>query len=226
MNNRPLTRLKNVYHAVGSGDGRLRRHTIRQFARTFHLLYFATADESLARTDTARGSVSAHGQHDQHICIGEHDGYELVFLDRRVTMHAHDGSSAQHHWFILQIDLKHHSALPFVFVGTKQQSKAFYARLFAAEREARLLDPEYFIDTKKFARHYTLVASPGERTTIAQILSRSITDAMIAHSYPFAIEIHNDRLLVITDADRPTVASLTKLMHYGLWLARHIDSLN
>lgn len=226
MSTRPLTRLKKAYHAVGSGDGRLRRRTIRQFARTFRLLYFASANDSLAKTDTARGSVSAHGQLDQHICIGAHDGYELVFLDRRVTIDTHEGLSAQHHWFILQIDLHRHSALPFIFVGTKQQSKAFYTRLFAAEREARLLDPEYFVDTEKFNRHYTLVASPGEHTTIAQILSQPITDTMTKHGYPFALEIHRDRLLVITDADRPTVASLTKLIHYGLWMARHIDSVN
>lgn len=202
-----------------------RARVMRRFAQQFHLLYFPSADTSLARTDTARGSVSAHGQRDQHICIGQHDGYELVLLDRSVLMTASDALSARHHWLILQIDLQRHSALPFVFVGTKHQSKAFYARLFAAEREARLLDPEYFVDTKKFGQHYTLVASPGEHATIARILSRPITDAMTAHHYPFAIEIQHDRLLVIADADRPSVTSLTKLMHYGLWLARHIDSI-
>ena len=217
--------LQKAYGVARIGDSKLRQRVIRQFARTFHLLYFASADDSLAKTDTARGSVSAQGQRDRHICIGEHDGYEIVLLDREATIIGSSELTTRHHWLILQIDLHHHSALPFIFIGTKQQSKAFYARLFTAEREARLLDPEYFIATKQFARHYTLISSPAEHTTIARLLAQPITDAMAHHHYPFAIEIHDDRLLVITDADRPTAALLTKMLHYGLWLARHIDNV-
>lgn len=223
MRNRSL--LKRAARLTSLSGDRYRQKVIRDFARKFHFVYFASSISGLERADAIRGSTSAHGQTDRHICIGSHDGYDAVLLERHVTFESTAAPTASHEWLILQIDLHTTYPFPFVFLGTKQQSKAFYARLFTTRREVRLLDSEHYVQTKRFDSQFTLVASPAEEIMLAQILSQQVTDAMLKHKLPFAVEIHEDRLLVITDAVHPTEQSLSRMLHYGLWLARHLDSL-
>ena len=123
----------------------------------------------------------------------------------------------------MAFDLHSHRDLPFIFIGTKQQSRTFYAKLFTARRSVSQLDPSFFNVPRHFAAHYTLIASPAEQVLLARLLTEPVTTTMARYQHPFAIEIQDDTLYIITETHQVTEASLTKMMHYGLWLARHID---
>lgn len=220
---RLTSQLKAAADKAGFSERAQRRKTIMKFAYQYGLIYFNSNNPATDHIQVVRGVTSSINQLDANICIGSHDGYDIVFVERIASV-AHEGyPSATHQWHIMAFDLHTHSNLPFVFIGTKQQSKTFYAKLFTSRREVRQLDPSYFGVPSHFSANYTLVASPAEQVLLAQLLTTPVTTAMAKHQHPFAIEIHGDTLYVITETRQVTEAGLTKMLHYGLWLARHID---
>lgn len=194
-----------------------------KFARQYGLLFFDSDRSAAPHIQVVQGVTSALDQRDTNICIGTHDGYDIVFLERMASITHSEYPSTTHRWNIMSFDLHTHSNLPFIFIGTRQQSKTFYARLFTARREIRQLDPSFFGVPPHFSAHYTVVASPAEQLTLAQLLTTPVTTTMAKHQHPFAIEIQADTVYIITDAMQISDASLSKMMHYGLWLAKHID---
>lgn len=218
-------RVSHAYDALGLSDNAMRRRAIAKFAHKFGLIYFRTIDASSPRISLVRGVTNEIGQKDSNMCIGAHDGYDMVFIERDVILRSPDQSARRHRWHIMEFDLHSHDNLPFLFVGTKQQSKAFYSKLFTLHRDVRHVDATFLQASKHFYPHYSIVASPAAHLFVARILTQEITDAMAKYQYPFAIEIHGDSLFVISEATSATsVQSLTRMMHYGIWLARHIDS--
>ena len=216
--------LKSAYDKAGLSERALQKRAIMKFAQRYKLLYFSSDRTASSHMQIVRGVTGSIDQQDRNICIGTHDGYDMVFLERTATAAHPQYPTTRHRWHIMAFDLHSHSDLPFVFIGTKQQSKTFYAKLFTTRREASQLDPGYIGAPTRFNAHYTLVASPAEQLLLARLLTTPITTAMAQHQHPFAIEIHGDTLYVITETRQVTEAALTKMLHYGLWLARHIDA--
>lgn len=218
--------VSQAYDAIGLSESAARRRVIARFAQKFKLIYFRTIDTSSSRVSIVRGVTSSIDQQDSNMCIGMHDGYDMVFIERVATIEAPGHTPSRHRWHIMEFDLHSHNNLPFLFVGTKQQSKAFYEKLFTLHREVRHVDPATYLQSPRhFHTNYTVVASPSEHLFAARVLSEEITATMAKHQQPFAIEIQGDSLYVITEATATTtLQSLTKMLHYGIWLARHIDS--
>lgn len=225
-----LDRLKRqmarTYDAVGLSDNAARRRVIAKFAQKFGLIYFRTLDSSASGLSVIRGLTNHIDQKDSNMCIGQHDGYDMVFVERTATIEAPGYPPSRHRWHIMEFDLHSHDNLPFLFIGTRQQSKTFYAKLFNIYHEVRHVDTGVFLQApKQFQSTYSVVASPAEQLFVARVLTQEITVAMAKHQQPFAIEIQGDSLFVITEAAMgTTVQSLTKMLHYGIWLARHIDA--
>lgn len=218
------SQLKTVYDKAGLSEQAQQRRSIMKFAEHHGLIYFANNRSASLSVPIVRGVTSSIDQRDVNICIGTHNTYDIVFLERFATVSHPEYPSTKHHWHILSFDLHSHSNLPFVFIGTKQQSKTFYANLFTTKREARQLEPSFFEVSKHFNAHYTIVASPAEQLLLTQLLTAPITATMAKYQHPFAIEIQDDTLSVITDSRQASEASLSKMLHYGLWLAAHIDA--
>lgn len=218
-------RVSRTYDVLGLSEGAVRRRVIAKFAQKFGLIYFRTIDATSTEMSLVRGVTNSVGQNDSNLCVGSHDGYDMVFVERDVTTHVAGEAPVRHRWHIMEFDLHSHDNLPFLFIGTKQQSKAFYTRLFALYRDVRHVDPGYLQAPKHFHPHFSVLASPAEHLFVARVLTQEITETMAKHQYPFAIEIQDDSLFVISEATTATsVQSLTKMLHYGVWLARHIDS--
>lgn len=218
--------LQSAYDRAGLSNSANRQKTIAKFAKQFHFVHFGSSSNTSQLT-VIRGMTSSIDQRDRNICIGTHDGYDIAFVERTATLTFGDNPeypSSAHRWHIMEFDLHAHSDLPFVFIGTKQQSRTFYAKLFSTHREARHIDPAYYTKNPvRFGRHYAVVASPAEQTLLTQLLTDTITDTMAKHQHPFAIEIQGDCLFIITEVSQTSVQSLTQMLHYGLWLAKHID---
>lgn len=218
------SQLKTVYDKAGLSEVAQRRRVIAKFALRHGLLYFSTDRSSSLTVPIVRGVTASLDQNDTNICIGSHKGYDIVFLERFASMTHPDYPSSKHHWHIMSFDLHSHNALPFVFIGTRQQSRTFYANLFTIKREVRQLEPSSYNIPEQFSAHYTVVASPAEQLILTQLLTTPITAAMAKFQHPFAVEIQDDTLSIITDSHQTSEASLSKMLHYGLWLAEHIDA--
>lgn len=215
--------LHGAYAKAGLSEAAKRKRTIAKFAEKNGLLYFSSLTAGPIPIDVVRGATSSPDQKDSNICIGTHDGYGFVFLERRASVSFDSHPTTSHVWHIMEFDLHSHTNLPFIFIGTRQQSRAFYARLFNTRRTIRQLEPTYYANSQTFSSHYAVFASPAEQILLAQVLSQPIVSTMEKHKLPFAIEIQDDSLFVITEATQVSQATLTQMMHYGLWLAKHLD---
>lgn len=217
-------RVRAAYDKAGLSEAAMRKRTIEKFAQKFGLLYFRSVNAASSQVSVIRGSTASIDQQDGNICIGSHDGYDMVFVERTATTSFGEYPSTRHRWHIMEFDLHSHNNLPFIFIGTRQQSRTYYAKLFGTHREVGHITREMHPNiTKNFDAHYTVVASPAEHIVLTQLLTEPITASMAKNQLPFAIEIHGDSLFVITEASQVSQQSLTKMLHYGIWLARHID---
>lgn len=201
-----------------------RRKSAEGFAKKHGLIYFSAVDPDGTVTPVIRGSTSSLGQVDSHFCIGSHDGYDMVLFDRLSNISCVGYKSSIHHWYVLEIDLHSARNLPYIFIGTRQQSKAYYAKLLSSHRHLRYLS----VDTAahrsaEFHGNYAVLSSPADVPTVYRLLTDDMIETMAAHGRPFAIEIEGDSLMLITEASKPSQQLLDKLLHYGLWLAKEID---
>ncbi len=215
--------VKDIYGKTGLSDSAARRRAVMKFARQYKFVYFGSDQSISIPVRAIHGVTSGLGKQDDNICIGTHDGYDIVFLERTVTINHDDYQVDTRRWHIMSFDLHTSQRLPFIFIGTKQQSHAFYAKLFTVRRETRQLDPVFLGAPDHFSAHYTLVASPAEQVLLTRLLTQPVTTAMARYQHPFAVELYEDTLVIITETAQTSQASLTKMMHYGLWLAKHID---
>lgn len=216
-------RVTRAYHRIGGSDV-VRRHDIAvRFAKKHGLVYFHTVTTDTDDAPVIRGSTATHDQIDSNFCIGTHSGYDMALIERSADIAYRNFDTSFHRWYVLEIDLKHAHGLPFTFIGTKQQTKAHYARVLTSHRGVAHVHMPSYDSAHPFNAHYAVIAPPNELPRIQTLLDTPTIDRMSSHAYPFAVEIEDDTMIVITDAQKPSEQLLDKLLHYGLWLAKHID---
>lgn len=213
-----------LYDLLAASETRLRQRTVARFAQKFGLIYFKSVKAHDYAIPVIRGATAALQQHDAHFCIGSHDGYDMVYVQRTATVTAHNAAATTHYWHIMEFDLHHSHDLPFIFVGTQWQTKSFYNKLFAEHRQIRQIPLSVQV-AKEFHGHYTVLGSPADAQLIHSIFNDTITKKISAHKEPFAIEVQGDSLYIMTDSQKTSDQTLVKMLHYGIWLARHIDQL-
>ncbi len=215
-----VTKLSDSLRGVSS-----RRKAVVAFAKHHQLIYFQSVPQDSESVPVIRGSTVSPDQVDANYCIGSHADYDMAFVERTSRI-AHEGfKTTMHRWYVLQIDLRTAQNLPFIFVGTRQQTKAYYAQVLTTHREIRYLSLDSASPkSASFHSHYALLASPAELPALYRLFTDEMIDTMATHHYPFAIEIDGDSLTVITEAIKPSQQLLDKLLHYGLWVAKAVDS--
>lgn len=214
-----IRRLTNGLSSVGA-----RRRIVVGFAKKHRLIYFKSVSPGGQTTHVIRGSSMSPGQIDANHCIGTHAGYDLSLVERTASVESGGYKSSLHRWYVLQIDLKSATNLPFIFVGTRQQTKAYYARLLQTHRQLTHLALETGAqENASFNSYHVVLASPAQLPTVYKLFNDEMIDTIAAHNYPFAVEIEDDSLILITEAMKPNQQLLDKLLHYGLWMAKQID---
>ncbi len=217
-------RATHAYHKIGGADVVKRHDVATSFAKHHKLAYFHTVS---ANTDTApviRG-ITASPQHiDSNFCIGAHAGYDIALIERSATVEFTGFETTSHHWYVLEIDLKRARDLPFMFVGTKQLPKAFYAKVLVSRRDIRYLQLDSRgLHESLFHGTYALIASPTSLPQLHSLFTDDVQHSMSVHTYPFSVEIEGDSLIVFTEAEKASEQLMDKLLHYGLWMAEAID---
>jgi hypothetical protein len=202
-----------------------RKAAVVNFAKKHQLIYFQSVRPDSDQMPVIRGTSAAADQVDANYCIGSHAGYDMAFVERTASV-AFDGyKTTLHHWYVLQIDLKSARSLPFIFLGTNQQTKAYYARILTAYREVRYLQLNSASKmSARFHATYALLASPAELQLLYRLFTDDEIDFITSYRRPFAIEIDGDSMMVITEAKKPNEQLLEELLHYGLRIAKAIDS--
>lgn len=216
---------KKAYHRIGGSDVVKRRDIATAFAEKHGLLYFHTVSADNDRAPVIRGSTVAPHQVDSNFCIGTHAGYDMAVIERSAEMSFGTFEPSLHRWYVLEIDLHDAHDLPYVFVGTKQQSRVYYARVLMSRRNLAHIQSSLLPGSDDmFHSQHAVIASPADISLIQRLFDQPVTQT-IGHHYPsFAIEIEGDSLIVTTDATKPSARLMDELLHFGLWLAKEIDS--
>jgi hypothetical protein len=217
-------RAARAYHRVGGSDVVKRRDGATEFAKKHNLIYFHTISADADEAPVIRGSTMTHGQVDSNFCIGTHAGYDMALVERAVEINFVGFEPSLHRFYVLEIDLKQAHDLPFIFVGTKQLTKAFYAKVLLSHRNITYLQ----LDSTSamgaaFHGHYALISSPSQMPLLNSLFTADVIDSMGAHKHPISIEVEDDSLIVFTDAEKPSQQLMDELLHYGLWLAKLVD---
>ncbi len=216
-------RVTRAYHRIGGSDVVERRAVVMHFAEKHKFVYFHTATANSEARPIIRGSTVAPHQVDSNFCIGSHAGYNLTAIERAADVHFGKFEASFHRWYVIKINLKHDHSLPYFFLGTKQQSKAYYARVLTAHRGVARLEIDHHYPSSKFHSNYVLISSPHNLHRFHQLFDESTVASMGEHAWPFSIEADGDGIILTTLADTPSEQTLDKLLHYGLWFAQRID---
>lgn len=215
----PTSALRNALRGSAS-----RKSAFTAFAHKHQLIYFSAVKPEGVDMPVILGSTASTDQVDVHYAIGTHADYDMTAVDRIASVKFESYKGSVHHWYVLQIDLKHASSLPYIFVGTKQQTKAYYAKVLTLHRDTRYLQLQTSTSAGSlFHAHYALLASPAVLPLLYRLFDDETITTMGVHRYPFAIEIDGESVTVITDAKKPSEQLLDELLHYGLWIAKAID---
>lgn len=214
-----------LYDLFAASETRLQSRAIMKFAEKNSLIYFKSVKAHDFSIPIIRGMTSALHQRDTNICIGTHDHYDMVYVRRYMSLVDHnDSTSTSYQWHVMEFDLKRATDLPTVIIGSSSLPKAFYAKLLNENRQLRHM-PLNHPSAPLFHAHYAVLAAPVDVQLVHQLLPEAVISKIAHHKQEFTIEIHEDRLFVALHSSKTSEDMLTKMMHYGIWLARHIDSL-
>lgn len=199
------------------------RKAVIEFAKRHDLVYFNSVG-SRDEVPVIRGSTATPKYIDNSYSIGTHAGYDMALVDRTNVVAYEGYASSKHRWYVIQIDLHASEHLPYIFIGTRQQTKAYYARVLVSHRETGYISPDMIAPGNvQFHSRYAVIASPWGMPVVHRLLSEDIVQSIAAHHHPFAIEIEGNSMSVITEATAPNQQLLNKLLHYGLWFAKELD---
>lgn len=216
-------RATRAYHRIGGSDVVKRREAATSFATKHGLVYFHTVSASNETAPVIRGSTVSPGQIDSNFSIGTHAGYDMALIERVADMEFGNFEPSHHRWYVLEIDLKRARNLPYLFVGTKQQSKAYFAKVLTSHRGIAHLQL-HGTEQPRFHSNFVIIGAPNDLPVLYQLFDEEVIAKMAAHAWPFSIELDGDSLILTTLADKPSEQLMNKLLHYGLWFARQIDS--
>lgn len=213
-----------IYDMFAASEVRLQSRAVMQFAQKHKLIYFKTVNVHDYSVPVVRGVTAALHQRDRNLCIGTHDGFDLVYVQRQTTEKDSTGTESVRDWHVMEFDLKTADNQPLIMIGAANLDKSFYSKVISEHRQLRHI-PLQHEASSVFQHHYTVLGSLADTQHIHKVLSKEITEKMSHHKEPFSIELYEDSLFVFTNSQKGSEQLLTKMMHYGIWLARHIDTI-
>lgn len=215
------TRASHAYQALSST--RLRhRDILERFAKQHHLAYFSpeTPERTLLSIDPER-TVQTHG-----LLMGDHAEYTTTVFSYAATAHHPNFATTEKAWLEVLIELHHETELPFVYIGTRQQTKTQYAELLSNHSSARYLHVSCppLLD-RRFHERYAVLASADDAGFVRELFTDEVVETLTNRHDVAAFHIEGTQLRVMTELQKPRIQTLDRLYHSGLWMAKTIDDL-
>lgn len=201
-----ITTLRRFRHT------RQRGKVIRSLTEKIGLIYFGSVDTRSDDHDSIRGVTASVKHRDRHFAVGSYDGYDISMADRTYQP-VHD--TMKHTWCVLQISLRG-TQLPYVLITPTIHKKDFDGVLNLNRNIVTAPDTLW---PHEFASRYHVHASSHDIQTLTTLMTPAITMESAVRLWPYALELHGDKLFVYITEHRLTETVLGGAIESALWLA-------
>jgi hypothetical protein len=191
---------------------RKRGAVIRSIADKIGLVYFGSVDPRSDDHNTIRGITASVKHRDRHFAVGSYDGFDITMADRTYQP-LHD--TMKHTWCVLQINL-HYVKLPYVLVTPSIHKKDFEGVLGLHRNIITAPDETW---PHEFGSRFSAHTTAHELQTLHTILTPAIAMEAAVRLWPYALEIHGNKLYVYITEHRLTETVLGGAIESALWLA-------
>jgi hypothetical protein len=205
-------------------QSRLHKRVFMQFAEKVGLVYFGYVDQRSDEHRLVRGLTVSATHRDNHYCIGSFKGYDVTLVERTDTIRFPGKPHATQDWIVMVFDLHTTMDLPHTFVGLHTHSDTFYAHLFTKFATLTKVPLGTFSEyPHEFLHRYAVYTEPAQLALVEHLFSKETTKAIAEHFGGLTVEIAEGCLYLYAWHQRPTGASLTRMLQNGVWLAGAID---
>lgn len=205
-------------------QSQLHRRVFMQFAEKVGLVYFGYVDQRTDEHRLVRGLTMSANHRDNHYCIGDFGGYDIMLVERVDTIRFPGKPARTHDWIIMTFDLHSQVDLPHVFLGLHTHSDTFYAQLFTKFSQlAKAPLGTFGAYDPVFTNRYAIYTSPSQTLAAEQLFDYAITKAIAEQFGSLTVEIVDGCLYLYAEHQRPSVALLERMMKLGVWLSASID---
>jgi hypothetical protein len=206
-------------------QSRLHKRVFMQFAEKIGLVYFGYVDQRNDEHRLVRGLTVSANHRDDHYCIGDFRGYDIMLVERVDTIRFPGKPTRTHDWIIMTFDLHSKIDVPHIFLGLHTHSDTFYAHLFTKFSQlSRVHLGTHEPYDPSFTNRYSMYAPPAQMFAAQHLFNYDITKTIADHFGSLTVEIVEGCLYVYAEHQRPSVALLEKMVKYGSWLAESIDA--
>ena len=201
------------------------RRAFRKIAEEYDLVYFGHIDP-LVDTDykMVKGLSASPHVRDENYTAGDVYDYEVAFLQRSRMVRTLAGHKQNRQWTILQVQLKTAHTPHFLVDGRRRSEE--YGAVLASTQRWREIGWQHVGDHPEFPHVFATYARPLDVTAITIILNQEVQAMLATHFPQFDYEFEDDKLIVYAVNAEIDLQVLDHMLRVGLWLARHLDSLN
>lgn len=193
---------------------------ITDFADEVGMVYFGYVSQRDDEHHIVRGMTVSTNHHDDHYCIGTHEGYDVVFVERSDTLR----SGKKHSWHILEFDLKSTADIPHIFIGSGRRGHGLHELL---EVKYPALQPVNLGATAEYPQGFTsqfsIYATPAHAVAAELLVPPDIAATLATHFSGLVLEITEQALYVYSEKSHMTKNLLDTMLKNGAWLAGQLD---
>lgn len=206
-------------------QSRLHKRVFMQFAEKVGMVYFGYVDQRNDEHRLVRGLTVSANHRDDHYCIGDFGGYDVMLVERIDTIHFPGKPKRTHDWIIMTFDLHSKVDVPHIFLGLHTHSDTFYAHLFTKFSQLSKVPLESTgTYDHSFTSKYAMYSEPAQIVAAQHLFNDEITKTIAEHFGSMTVEITDGSLYLYVEHQRPSIVVLEKMIKYGAWLARSIDA--
>lgn len=199
---------------------RITKQIISNFAEKIGLVYFGYMNHKSDDARLVRGHTVSRTHLDNHYCVGTVNGYDVTLVLRNDVVRTRSGKLERCHWLIYAIDLRTKQSVPRFYIGHQSRDAVFaasYEQLYPVALGYGATYPA------KFMSDYTVYSSATHAMQIELLLSPHTAEVMVNEFRNASVEVQDNTLYLYVESERPSEATLEKLLSNGLWLAQTID---
>lgn len=206
-------------------QSRLHKRVFTQFAEKVGLVYFGYVDQRNDEHRLVRGLTVSADHRDDHYCIGDFEGYDIMLVERVDTIRFPGKPTQTHDWIVMTFDLHTSADVPHVFLGLHTHSDTFYAQLFTKFSQlAKVPLGTFGAYDPAFVNRYAMYAEPAQSLAAQRLFDQETTKTIADHFGSLTVEITEGCVYLYAEHQRPNLALLEKMIKYGAWLAQSIDA--